>query len=105
MNICRNNHIEKAHCYLVSAFLLLTVLACLYMYLLSATVVHVVMQKEGKKEINELHSEISQLEAEYISRQHAVSSEIASMQGFIATNEKIFIDKGDDSLVLLTNDR
>ena len=94
------NRIEKEHCYLAGAFFTLVLLVVLYGYLLSATVVHVVMQKEIRGEINNAHSEISKLEAEYIKRQHALSSNIASLQGFVEAPEKIFIDKGETSLVL-----
>ena len=70
------------------------------MYFLSATVVHVVMQKETTRAIYALHSEIASLEAEYIDRQHAISEEIATLHGFVGIESKIFVDKGDTSLVL-----
>ena len=74
----------------------------LYAYFLSATVVHVVMQKEISNTIHETHSEIAKLEAKYIDRQHAFSVELATQQGFVLAENKIFIDKSDTSLVLST---
>ena len=97
------NRIEKEHYYLVAVFFTLITLVLVYMYLLSATVAHVVMQKEIRGELNKVHSDISVLESEYIALQHSVSGEIASLQGFVATGDKLFIDKSDTSLVLSSN--
>lgn len=99
----RYNKIEKEHYLLAGAFFLLIALVVSYGYLLSATVVHVVMQKEVRQEINATHTEIAHLESEYITRQHAVSDEIASLQGFVVASNKIFINKSDTSLVLSSN--
>ena len=60
------------------------------------------MRTEIDQEITKISSEISSLESKYISAQHKVSSDIASLQGFQKTNEKVFIDRGTDSLVLST---
>lgn len=103
MSRVRYNRIERDHYFLVGAFTLLVGLVCLYGYLLSATVVHVVMQKEVRHEISETHTEIAKLEAEYIAKQNTVSDEIASLEGYVVTDAKIFIAKGDTSLVLSSN--
>ena len=103
MSVKSKNKILSIHYYLVSAVSLLLFLCVSYGYLLSATVVHVVMQKEIERERSHLHSQISELESEYINRQHNMSEEIASLQGFVSAEEKIFIDKSDVSLVLVTN--
>lgn len=76
----------------------------LYMYFLSASVVHVVMRKEVNQEIAAISSYVSQLESEYIHAQHKVSDEIASMRGYTVATDKIFIDRTSDSLVLSSND-
>lgn len=75
----------------------------LYIYFLSASVVHVVMRKEIDKEIATRASSVSALEAEYIEAQHSVSADIASMRGFALTKTKIYIDRSDTTLVLSTN--
>ena len=74
-------------------------LAGLYIYLLSSTVIHVVMQKEISRELQDLNSEVAALEATYIEKQHSMSNEIATLQGFVTVTEKVFIDKGESSLV------
>lgn len=103
MNMSLKNKIEREHYYVAGAFGALLVLVSLYGYLLSATVVHVVMQKEMRQEIRAVHSEIAELEAAYIARQHAISNEIALLDGFEEVTEKVFIDKSAASLVLRTN--
>jgi len=87
-------------------FLSLATLCCtlfaLYIYFVSASVVHVVMRTEISQEITKIASEIGELESEYIEAQHRVSSDIASLQGYTPTVSKIFIDKTPASLVLGT---
>ncbi len=75
-------------------------LFALYVYFVSASVVQVVMRTELKQEIGKISSEISQLESSYIKAQYKVSSDIASLQGFQKSSDKVFIDRGGDSLVL-----
>ena len=75
-----------------------------YVYFVSASVVHVVIRKEINQEIGQLHSEISALETDYISAQHALSSDIATREGFVETGKKIFIDRTTANLVLSDND-
>ncbi len=84
------------------------VLSCIcvfstYMYFVSSSIVHVVMRKEVDAQISSFGTSVGQLEAQYIEMQHSVSSDIATQQGFIIAEDKIFIDKGEDTLVLLQN--
>ncbi len=72
----------------------------LYMYLVSSTVVNVVLQTELKQQAKTVHSDISELENRLIIAQHKVSSDIASLQGFTPITKKVFIDRTPDSLVL-----
>lgn len=83
------------------AFLCVTLFA-LYIYFLSASVVHVVMRTEINQEVTKISSEISELEGRYIEAQHRVSSDIASLQGYTQANAKVFIDRTPSSLVLST---
>ncbi len=96
----QNVHFEAQRSHVAAAFTLVLVLMGLYMYFVSASVVHVVIRQEVQQEINRLNSEISQLEAAYIEVQHSVSAEIASLDGYQETQAKIFIDRIDDTLVL-----
>lgn len=79
------------------------IVAAAYMYFLSLSVVHVVMRQEIDGEIRELNTQVSQLESAYIEKQHAVSSEIATLHGFVMADKKIFIDRTADTLVLSRN--
>jgi len=103
MNVIAKKGIQSEHLYLWATGILLLALTALYIYLLSATVIHVVMQKQYGSDIHEINSEIAKLEAEYINKQHAMSNEIATMTGFISVAEKVFINKSESSLVLSTN--
>ena len=74
-------------------------LAGLYFYLISASVVHVVMSKEIEEKMNKLHSDIASLEAVYMEKQHSISLEVVERSGYLAAGKKIFIDRGEASLV------
>lgn len=74
-----------------------------YMYFVSVSVVNVVMRKEVDVEMRELTTTMGELEAAYIEKQHAVSSDIATARGFVMADSKIFIDKAADTLVLSRN--
>ena len=76
---------------------------CLYMYFVSMSVVHVVMRKEVDNQISLVSTQISQLEEEYIERQQSLNISIAAAHGFIAAEEKIFVDKTTATLVLSNN--
>lgn len=80
----------------LAAFL---VLCGLYVYLLSSSVVHVVISKETESNIHQIHSEIAALEAEYMEIQNALSREVVEQSGYIAAGKKIFIDRSSTSLV------
>jgi hypothetical protein len=85
------------------ALAIFVVTVCAYMYFVSSAIAHVVMRKEADSQISGLTTKVGELEAAYIERQHTISSEIASLQGFIVTDTKIFIDKTKDTLVLSQN--
>lgn len=97
----RTLHIEKL--LFVSLSSLCMVLFALYIYFISASVVHVVIRTEIGQELAQISSEISELEGAYIAAQHRVSKDIASLQGYVQTQEKLFIDKTPSSLVLSTD--
>lgn len=94
--------IQKEKRYLMVACGVMLGLFVLYVYFLSATVVHVVVRKEVTKDITELYTQISNLEAEYIDAQHSVSGRLSSLDGFVETQQKIFIDRRPSTLVLNT---
>lgn len=93
---------EESRIFYVALFALILVVSS-YMYFVSLSVVNVVMRKEVDAEIRNLTTAVGELEAQYIERQHAVSSDIAEMKGFVVAEHKIFIDKAADTLVLRSN--
>lgn len=92
--------------HLINAFILVVLLTLVasYVYLLSLTVVHVVMRKEVSRDIAHLHSEISTLESQYMVAQHRVSTEIAKRTDLAVTSEKVFLHKDQTALVLTSRD-
>lgn len=92
--------IEKESIYVVSAFALLLSLFALYIYFVSASVLHVVMRQEMERRSSTLHSEIATLEARYIDMQHAMSEDIAARQGYVAASDKIYINRGGAAVAL-----
>lgn len=90
-----NNHHITSVCF---GLLIFGVVA--YMYFLSLSVVHVVMRKEATAQIGQLRSEIAKLETSYIEAKHQISAKVANLDGFNETNEKIFISKTEQNLVL-----
>ena len=94
-------HIEYRLERLALGGLVLSVLCLsgLYFYFLSASVIHVVMTEELAEKANQAQGEIAALEAAYMDKQHAISLEVVERRGYIASVEKIFIDRGEDSVV------
>ena len=74
-----------------------------YLYFLNVSVVHVVMRKEAIRDIHNLQTELATLEAAFIKAQHNISSQVAALDEYQLETEKIFIERGDSSLVLRDN--
>jgi hypothetical protein len=74
-----------------------------YLYFLNISVMHVVLRKESNQEVQSLKSEIAQLETRYIEAQHAISNRIATLDGYSVDTAKIFVTRGETSLVLRDN--
>lgn len=64
---------------------------------------NVVMRKEASQQQNHLRTDIATLETSYIEAQHNITDRIASLDGYSVDNEKIFITRGETSLVLRDN--
>ena len=75
----------------------------LYLYFLNMSVVQVVLRTEYIQTKNNLNTEIALLESEFIQAKHEVSAKLANLDGFREDSEKIFVERGGDSLVLGTN--
>lgn len=74
----------------------------LYLYFLSASIVHVVIRQEVAQSIKMEQTKIATLESSYIEAQHRLSSNVASLDGYTKAEEKIFINRAPSSLVLNT---
>ena len=94
------NQIKRERTFLMLAAGLLVALVLLYMYFVSTAIVHVVMRKEMDRDIRNLQTQIAALETTYINAQHAVSADIAALQGFTKTPDKIFLDRTPSTVVL-----
>jgi hypothetical protein len=84
--------------------LLLTLVAGIfvYMYLLTMSVVHVVIRKETTQTVQALETEIASLETKFMLAQHVVSTAIVENQGFTQTSEKIFVSRPTDTAIALS---
>lgn len=80
-------------------FLLLGLFGC-YMYLITVSVVNVVVAKESQQIVSSLQSDITTLESQYMALQYTVNEQEAANQGYIASNNKVFISGNDDALVV-----
>lgn len=81
----------------------LVIVVFLYMYFVSSSILNVVMLKEVDEHFAEVQTVIGDLESTYIEVQHTMSSDIATHRGFVEAKEKIFIDRGEDTLVMVQN--
>ncbi len=89
------------HLKLTGLVLVVLALACLYMYFLTLSVVHVVLRKEVTQEAQAVRSEIARLEAEYIEAQHTVSERIAAEGTLASTDAKVFVTRSTDPTLVL----
>ena len=86
--------------YLMAFFLAaFCVLSGTYIYLISMSVVHVVVSEDIKEQIHAIHSEIAVLESTYMEKQHSISMEVVNRRGFAVSSEKVFLSRDDVSVV------
>lgn len=94
------NFIQKKETITYCLLAVIVVLVGLYIYFLSASIVHVVMRKDTTRLITEFSSHIATLEGRYIEAQHRVSTAVATLEGYEKPTEKIFVQRDEPSLVL-----
>lgn len=97
--LINNMHYKAERLALAFALTLLAGLFVLYVYLLSMSVIHVVISKEAEENLRDLRSEIAYLESQYMEMQNSISEEIVEQRGYIAVKDKIFIARDNTSLV------
>lgn len=76
----------------------------MYVYFVSASVVHVIARKEVDREIAHVNSRISDLESTYINAKQAIAPGTISQYGFVVAPKEVYIVKAPENLVLLTHD-
>lgn len=103
IRVVTQNHILERRIALGLIALCVTLFA-MYVYFLSASVLHVVMRTETDQSTRELRSRISGLEGKFIAAQHAVSQNIAHLEGYERVSNKVFVDRSTPSLVLRTDE-
>ena len=88
-------------------YVALSILICMfgaYMYLVSASVVNVIVRKETDQEIAQINARLSELETAYIEAKDMVNLDTALSRGFSKTPDRVFVTKKSGSLVLSRND-
>ena len=95
ISIKREKHI------LTSLFFISLLLMATYIYLVGATVRHVVIKKEIQQTIREKNSELALLEAKYMQNQHRLSN-LTPSDDFVEV-DAIFIRRKPKTLVLSTH--
>lgn len=81
-------------------FFAIGILGALYMYFLSASIIHVVMRTETEANIGTIYSELSNYETELMLVQYKISEEVATLEGYTEATNRIFVDRKGQSLVL-----
>lgn len=87
----------------IACFVLLFAVLVAYLYFLNMSVVHVVMRKEASQDISALKTEIAVLETSFIEAQHIIANRIATLEGYDTDSAKVFVTRGETSLVLRDN--
>jgi hypothetical protein len=93
-------HQQRLFFAVLSLFL---ILFGLYVYFISASVVHVIARKEVDGEIARVNSHVSDLEAQYMAAKQAVAPETIAEYGFVPASQKVYIVKAPGNVALLTN--
>lgn len=73
-----------------------------YMYFLCVSVINVVMRQEIDTEIARVGNQIGLLETRYIEAQNRVTKEEALARGFSLAQDKVYVSRTPESLVLRT---
>ncbi len=90
-NVARIQHAELRIFWVLSSAVGL--LLASYLYLVSSSIVNVIVRGELENTIAATHSELSTLETEYLAKKNAVSLDRAFALGFHASGEKRFVAK------------
>jgi hypothetical protein len=62
-----------------------------YIYAVSASVLHIVLREEILRETSSLHTDVGELEAKYFALQGSVTRSFSSSSGYISITDKKFV--------------
>lgn len=79
---------EKRFVYILGAAVV--IFAALYIYFVITSIVHTVIRQETEYAIAQAHSEVSTLETQYLTRQKAITKELALDSGFAPVSDKVY---------------
>lgn len=99
-NLATNIIQSKKETWVVALGGCLSMLVVLYLYFLSASIVHVVMRQEINQTIDEGHTRVAALEQSYMKAQHELSANVANLDGYTKADDKIFLSRVPGTLVL-----
>jgi hypothetical protein len=95
-------HTERNFFFVALSFFL--TLFGLYIYFISASVIHVIARKEIDQKIARVNSHIGEFESTYIAAKQAITPDTIAQYGFVAASpSKIYVQKAPTNLVLLTH--
>lgn len=80
--------------------LLLVVVVFSYLFFLNQSVIHVVLREEAERAISEHTTVITNLEANLIEAQFIITERVASLDNYQVEHQKLFVTRGEASLVL-----
>ena len=83
-------HSFERHAFM-STLVIVVLLSGLYIFLISASIFNVVARAETEQSIINLHSQIGELESDYLLRKNTITLILAYDLGFTDINEKTFV--------------
>lgn len=90
-----NNLIQKVFW---SFSIVVILLASMYMYFVSSSIVNVVLRKEIETDIVKLHSGVGELESQYLTLENNITMDRALSMGFVKLSNKKFVTRTSQSL-------
>lgn len=78
--------------------ILIILFASMYMYFVSSSIVNVVLRKEIETEIVKIHSQVGELESQYLALENNITMDRALSMGFVKLSDKKFITRTNRSL-------
>lgn len=94
IRIASLNTTELCKQMVIALFITMLALGGLYIYLVSKSVVNVVVRKEVEQQIAEVNSQIGKLELSYLEKKQSITLARARTLGFREVAEKTYVNGG-----------